>query len=300
MQSAAFHSAWVSDDGAAGGTGAVHDTFPWWSFTKTILAFTVLRLVEAGRLELDVPRPHRLYTLRQLLLHRAGVPNYGRLKAYHEAVARGEDAWSRARLLQAVEAEKLDFEPGTRWNYSNAGYLFVRDAIEEATGLPLSETLRQWVLTPLDLPSVRLATKRADFEGIFWPQLRNYDPQWVYHGCLIGTPMDAAKLLHALFRGGLLRQSSIEAIFERSTILDTAIPGRPWIRLSYALGLMCGAMGEVGRAWGHSGGGPYSANAVYHFPDLDAPLTVATFTNGEAEGPAEREVLSIAARAQGH
>jgi len=295
---AAFHSAWVVDGAAGTGTGAIFDLFPWWSFTKTIIAFAALRLVEVGTLELDAPRPHKRYTLRQLLLHRAGVPNYGGLEAYHEAVSRGEDAWPRERLFEAVNAERLDFEPGTRWNYSNVGYLFVRDAIEEAAGLPLGEVLHQLVLAPLGKSSVRLATKRADFEKIFWPQLRGYDPQWVYHGCLIGTPVDAARLLHALFRGELLQRSSIEAMLERSTTLDDAIPGRPWTKLSYALGLMSGSMAEVGRAWGHSGGGPHSANAIYHFPDLGTPITVATFTNGEAEGPAEFEVLSIALRTQ--
>lgn len=256
MRMVTFHSAWVVDGAPATSTDAILAPFPWWSFTKTVLAIAALRLIECGKLELDTPRPHEPYTLRQLLLHRAGVPNYGKLVAYHEAVARGEDAWPRARLLEAVSAEKLDFEPGTRWNYSNVGYLFVRDAIEEAAGLPLGEALHQWVLAPLDLAAVRLATKRADFEEIFWPQLRNYDPQWVYHGCLIGTPVDAARLLHALFRGDLLQHSLIETMFERSTILDEAVPGRPWTKLGYALGLMSGSMGDVGRAWGHSGSGP--------------------------------------------
>lgn len=298
MQMVVFHSAWVVDGAPAAGTGATLDPFPWWSFTKTVLAIAALRLVEAGKLELDAPRPHEPYTLRQLLLHRAGVPNYGGLAAYHEAVARGEDAWPRARLLEAVNAETLDFEPGRRWNYSNVGYLFVRDAIEGAAGLPLGEALHQWVLAPLNLSTVRLATKRADFGEIFWPQLRSYDPRWVYHGCLIGTPVDAARLLHGLFRGELLQRSSIGAMFERSTVLDEVKPDRPWTKLSYALGLMSGSMGEGGRAWGHSGGGPHSANAVYHFPDLDTPVTVATFTNQEAEGPAEFEALSIATRVQ--
>jgi CubicO group peptidase (beta-lactamase class C family) len=293
MEMVAFHSAWIAD-GEATGTGATLELFPWWSFTKTILAFAALRLVEAGKLDLDAPRPHRPYTLRQLLLHRAGVPNYGSLEAYHEAVARGEDAWPRDRLLEAVSADRLDFQPGSAWNYSNVGYLFVRDAIEEAAVLPLGPALHQWVLGPLNLSSVRLATKRADFEQVFWPQLRSYDPQWVYHGCLIGTPVDAASLLHAVFRGKLLQPSSIEAIFERSTLLGEAVSGRPWTRLSYALGLMSGSTDDVGRAWGHSGGGPHSANAIYHFPDLVRPITVATFTNAEAEGLAEFEALSIA------
>ncbi|HJP69416.1 MAG TPA: serine hydrolase domain-containing protein, partial [Sphingomicrobium sp.] len=258
-----FHSAWVVDGAPATSTDVLLPLLPWWSFTKTVLAATVLRLVERGKLELDTSRPHEPYTLRQLLLHRAGVPNYGKLAAYHEAVARGEDAWPRTRLLEAVNAEKLDFEPGTRWNYSNVGYLFARDAIERATGLPLGEALHQLVLAPLNLSAVRLASNRADFEEILWPELRNYDPQWVYHGCLIGTPVDAAKLLHGIFRGDLLQHFSIETIFERSTIFDEEVPGRPWTKLSYALGLMAGSMGDVGRAWGHSGEGPHSANAVY-------------------------------------
>jgi CubicO group peptidase (beta-lactamase class C family) len=298
MQTAAFHSAWIIDDTTATGSGACRSLFPWWSFTKTVLAAAALRLVEVGKLELDAPRPHRPYTLRQLLLHRAGVPNYGRLEAYHEAVANGEDAWPRARLLELIGAHDLEFEPGTRWNYSNVGCLFVRDAIEEAAGMPLGEALRRWVLGPLDLASVRLATKRADFGEIFWQELRSYDPRWVYHGCLIGTPEDAATLLHALFRGNLLRHSSIDVIFERTTTLDDSIPGRPWTKLSYALGLMSGSMGKVGRAWGHSGGGPNSTNAIYHFPDLDTPMTVATFSDGVEEGPAEFEALRIAAGAQ--
>jgi len=298
MQTAAFHSAWVLDDSEATGSGAILELFPWWSFTKTALAIAALRLVEAGKLALDAPRPHKPYTLRQLLLHWAGVPNYGTLEAYHEAVAKGQDAWPRARLLEAVGADELEFEPGARWNYSNVGYLFVRDAIEEAACLPLGEALDQLVLAPLGLTSARLATTRSDFEEIFWPELRNYDPGWVYHGCLIGTPVDAETLLHALFRGELLRHSSVEAMFERTTILDDAISGRPWTKLSYALGLMSGSMGELGRAWGHSGGGPHSSNAIYHFPDLGTPITVATFSNCEEEGPAEFEALRIAARSQ--
>jgi hypothetical protein len=110
--------------------------------------------------------------------------------------------------------------------------------------------------------------------------------------------MDAAKLLHGIFRGDLLQQSSIEAILERSTILDKVVPGRPWTKVGYALGLMSGSMGNVGRAWGHSGSGPHSSNAIYHFPDLDRSVTVATFADTETEGPAEFEALAIATRMQ--
>ena len=59
---------------------------PWWSFGKTVIAAAALALVRDGQLALDEPLPDRPYTLRQLLQHRAGLTEYGRLPAYHEAV----------------------------------------------------------------------------------------------------------------------------------------------------------------------------------------------------------------------
>ena len=53
---------------------------PWWSFTKTVLAAAALALVRDGRLALDEPLPGRPYTLRQLLQHRAGLTDYGRMR----------------------------------------------------------------------------------------------------------------------------------------------------------------------------------------------------------------------------
>lgn len=294
----AFHSSWVGGDGkAACSDAAALALFPWWSFSKTVLAIVALRLMEAGKLELDVPLDPNRFTLRQLLLHRAGVPNYGRLKAYHDAVANGEDAWPRAVLLDAISAQTLDFAPGTAWAYSNVGYLFVRDTIEKAANLPLDELIREWVTDPLGLMSVRLATTRADLADMFWPELKSYDPSWVYHGCLIGTPVDAARLLHAVFTGGLLRASSMDEIFARSTTLGGQMAGRPWTSHGYALGLMTGSTSGCGRAWGHTGAGPFSVNAVYHFPDLEEPITVATIARGMEEGAVETEATKIAGQA---
>jgi CubicO group peptidase (beta-lactamase class C family) len=299
MGTRSFLSAWLVDDGPPRTAGDASAIVPWWSFTKTVLAIAAMRLVEAGRLELDTPRPDKPYTLRQLLTHRAGVPNYGRLDAYHEAVARREDAWSRERLLRAVHADRLDFEPGTAWAYSNIGYLFVRDAIEEAAGQPLAEALQTLVIGPLGLDSVRLATDRSDFAEVFWPEQRTYDPRWVYHGCLIGPPVDAARLLHAVLGGELLSRDSLTAMLDRFTALGGALPGRPVTEQRYGMGFMVGRMGEAGRVFGHGGGGPGSVNTVCHFPDLARPVTVAVFTDGEDEGAAEFEALAIAQREQG-
>jgi len=258
-----------------------------------VLAICAFRLVEEGLVNLDELRPGKPFTLRQLLQHPAGVPEYGRLQSYHDAVARHDPPWFRERLLEAVDFDRLDFKPGTGWAYSNVGYLFVRDAIEQITDLNLPTALQRFVIDLLKLESVQLATTLSDFSDVHWLSSRDYDPGWVYHGCLTGTSLDAAKMLHALFRGEILRSNSLLEMLE-SHKLGGAIPGRPWTTCGYGLGLMSGRMGEVGRAIGHSGGGPCCVNAVYHFPDLRLPVTVATFTEGEEEGRAEFEAMRLA------
>lgn len=249
-------------------------------------------MVEDGRLDLDTSRPGKPYTLRQLLQHRAGVRDYGSLKAYRDAVARNAIPWSREYLLEVVGADRLNFPPGSGWAYSNIGYMFVRESIEEAIGLPLAAALRELVLEPVQASSARLAMTPSDFRNVFWPDVRTYDPRWVFHGCLIGTPIDAARVLHGLCRGQILQSSTLHAMLERHELGD-ALPGRPWTARGYGLGLMSGRMEDAGRAIGHSGGGPGCVNAVYHFPDI-TPITVAVFTEGDDEGLAEFEAASVA------
>src|SRR5262245_6833623 len=88
---------------------------PWWSFTKTALATAALRLVAGGYCRLDQQIGSHQYTLRQLLQHRAGVPNYGALASYHEAVWRNEKPWAISELFDRVAVDQLDFSPGHGW-----------------------------------------------------------------------------------------------------------------------------------------------------------------------------------------
>jgi CubicO group peptidase (beta-lactamase class C family) len=143
-------------------TSADQKRVPWWSFTKTALATAALQLVARGHFSLDDPIDGRPYTLRQLLQHRAGVPNNGGLASYREAVRLGEKPWGVEQMLDRVGADRLDFEPGRGWCYSNVGYLFVRQSIEDATGHDIGSALRHLVFDALGLDSVRLVTAVDD------------------------------------------------------------------------------------------------------------------------------------------
>lgn len=284
-----FHSYCISASGEERSEGDADACFPYWSFTKTAIAICALKLRENGAVDLDRGIDGEAYTLRQLLSHTAGLPDYGALKAYHDAVAAGDQPWSRDRLLSATLANGMLFAPGEGWSYSNVGYMLAKEHIEAASGRSFAQLVADFITTPLGLTSITLATTREQFARLHCAAAGTYHPGWVYHGCLTGNVRDAARLLHGLFSGNLLSAASL-ADMQVTRLLAGALAGRPWTECGYALGLMSGAMGESGRSVGHSGGGPSCVNAVYHFPDLREAVTGACFTDGHDEGVAETEL----------
>ena len=273
-------------------TGESRALFPWWSITKTVLAAAALRLVDEGRLSLDSPFKDRRYTLRHLLQHTAGVNTYGG-PSYHGAVAAGDPVWPVEDLLARLDADTLLFEPGNGWSYSNVGYLFVRQLIEETTGTHIDASLRKLVFEPMDLQHTRIATTLDDLGLTKWGNAKGYDPGWVYHSLLIGPPSDAVSFLRRLFARGFLSAKSARAMRQVYALGDE-VPGRPWRKTGYGLGLMIGTMVSGGQVYGHSGGGPGSTSALYCFADLPDRPIVAVFAQGNDEGIAEYEAERLA------
>ena len=257
-----------------------------------MLAAAALVLVDAGRLTLDTPRARQRYTLRQLLQHRAGVPDYGALADYHDAVGRVEPPWPVADLLARVDSHAGAAEPGASWTYSNVGYLFVRQLIEHAEGKEIGEALTRLVLMPLGIANAGLALAPDDLIGTRWGNARRYHPGWIYHGLMIGSPAAAALLLDRLLRGDLLSPASLRAM-RASFRLGEPIPGRPWQAPGYGLGLMIETTTPP-RFMGHTGGGPSSTAAVYHFPAPGAVVTASAFSPCDDPGLVEQRVVDIA------
>ena len=275
-----------------GGRLAAHEPeappVPWWSLTKAALAAAALALVDRSRLALDDPLDAGRFSLRQLLQHTAGVPEYGGLAAYHEAVRRGETPWSVDELLRRVEADRLVFPPGQGWAYSNVGYLRVRRLIEATMDTTLDEALRTLVFEPLGVPGIRIAHEPGDLDGTAWGNRARYHPGWVYHGLAVGTAADAALFVHRLLAGPFLSPPLAEAM-RQPYPLGGPIEGRPWRTAGYGLGLMVDVDSPRGLAMGHSGQGPGSVSAAYHFPGL--ARTVSAFAAVEDQGVVERAVL---------
>ena len=260
---------------------------PWWSFGKTIIAATALRLAELGRLNLDDDGSG--YSLRQVLRHEAGLKDYGALPAYHQAVAAGETPWPAGDLRRRASANTHAFPPGQGWAYSNIGYLEARQRIEAAHPGTLEAAARRLIFEPLGV-TARLAVAKDDLNGVEMGSARGYHPNWVYHGLFVGSLTEAARLLAGLLGPNSPLQAPSLAAMRQSHALPQ-FAGPVWKTPSYGLGLMRSATEGGFVAEGHTGGGPGSALAVYGREDQPGRVAAVFALEGagiEVEAEAAR------------
>jgi len=135
------------------------------SFTKQFTAMAVMLLVHDGKLRYDLPLSAvfpefpaygKTITIRNLLNHTAGLPDYEDLM---DAVKKTKgQIWSPekqihdAEVLQLLEKELYgQFAPGTKWEYSNSGYVVLGLIVAKISGKSFGEFLQERMFTPLKM-----------------------------------------------------------------------------------------------------------------------------------------------------
>jgi D-alanyl-D-alanine carboxypeptidase len=262
-----------------------------YSVTKTFLAVLCLRL----ELDLDAPLStwvddRRLpdATLRQLLHHTSGIPDYGRLPEYAAAVRDSPgEPWDDEELVARSLAGGCDFPPGAGWAYSNTGYLLVRRILEDAAPGGLAAALARELLEPLGLSSTSLALEPGDLLDLAPARSTQvgdgehdvrgrYHPRWVGHRTLASTAADQRRFWTALARGELC---------DLRVLADAVDVGREapgFARPGYGLGVMVDRGRGDGVLIGHGGGGPgYAAAAFALLRDGDDPLVAVELSGDE-------------------
>ncbi|GAB7039127.1 serine hydrolase domain-containing protein [Catenuloplanes niger JCM 9533] len=243
------------------------------STTKTFTAVTVLQLVGEGRVRLDEPIETylpglvrgegidgRAITVRQLLQHTSGLPNY-------TAVLGGDWFDIRHRyyepreLLDIALAHPANFAPGTRWEYNNTNYLLAGLIVQRVTGRPLAEEIdnriiRRAGLTETYFPPVgEQRIRGAHPRGYHRPapgeplrDITTLDPSWAWAaGQIVSTPRDINAFFGALLAGRLLGAAELAQM--RTTV---EAPGT-WAGARYGLGLFSTPLTCGGLVWGHGG-----------------------------------------------
>ncbi|HEY0795722.1 MAG TPA: serine hydrolase domain-containing protein [Acidisarcina sp.] len=128
------------------------------SVSKQITAAAMLLLQQDGKLRLDDPVGKYLpllthandITIRMLLTHTSGYPDYWPQDYLMLPMSRPT---TTEHILDTWAKGPLDFEPGTKWQYSNTNYVIAAHIIEILTGEPYLNTIERRILTPLGMKS---------------------------------------------------------------------------------------------------------------------------------------------------
>lgn len=245
------------------------------SDTKMFVATVVLQLVGEGRIELDAPVDQylpgvlrypadkvpgdpaevdgRTVTIRQLLQHTGGLPDYGADLGYVLNPIHQVFPPTPQQLIAHSLASGPAFRPGTAWGYSNTGYLLLGLVVETTTGRSLRTEIQKRIAEPLGLEHTFFAERKQrtlpdeHVHGyltravpVDWTR---FEPAvWGAAGALVSSPDDMNTFLSAVLAGELLPPAQLAAMQD-----DV-----PYLTGGYGLGLVRTPL-SCGDAWGHAG-----------------------------------------------
>lgn len=256
------------------------------SVSKSLTAAAVGLLVEAGRLDLDAPVqryaprfPEKRYpiTTRQVAGHLAGIRHY-----------RGDEFYSMRRYatvedgLAIFRDDSLEFEPGTRYQYSSYGWNLVSAVIEGASGERFLDYMRARVLRPLGLRQIvadhpdSIVSFRARWytgprDSLVNAPYVDLSYKWAGGGFLSNTE-DLAAFGQAMLAGTLLRPET----FALLTTSQRTSDGR---ETGYGIGWGTGRDAAGRRRVMHSGGSTGGTAFLILYPDEG--LVVAMLANSD-------------------
>ena len=297
-------------DTATGEPAQAGDRFRIASTTKSFVATVVLQLVGEGRLSLDDTVEHRLpgvvsgngndgsrITVRQLLQHTSGIPNYTADLPELQSVANFQagrfTAWTAPQLVALAMRHAPDFPPGTQWEYSNTNYILAGMIINKVTGHSWQQEVTRRIIRPLGL---RDTLAPVDYPYIQGPHLNGYsnfggsgpttdvtdlDPSAADSaGAIISTTADLSRFYSALLGGRLLRPAQLAEM--RTTVRAAALDA-VWPGVSYGLGLMRIPLTCGGAYYSHAGDLP--GYTTRDGVSADGRRVVVVETTGDGSAP---------------
>ncbi|MEV7079590.1 serine hydrolase domain-containing protein [Streptomyces sp. NPDC093516] len=266
------------------------------STAKAFSGAVALRLVEEGVLSLDstigrtlprLPRAWKAVTLRQLLNHTSGLPDFSEDPEFRALLL--EDprrTFDPHRLLDFVADEPLRFRPGSQYRYSNSDNIAVALMAEAATRWPYEDLLKRIVYRPLGLRDTSLPRGYEMPE----PYMHGYAVEppaapedvseaisasgvWAAGG-IVSTPRDMTRFIRGYAAGRLTSEAVLRE--QRRWIEGASEPAGPG-RNRAGLGIFRYDT-RCGTVLGHTGNFPGYTQLIAATPDGRKSLTVSLTT----------------------
>jgi CubicO group peptidase (beta-lactamase class C family) len=286
------------------------------SISKSVTAWGVMKLVQDGRIGLDDPASLHLrrwsfpesrfdadaVTVRQLLSHSAGLP-LGALGVHLHP----EDPLPPLPESLSAEDARLLWEPGSSFAYSNLGYAVLELLVEDVTGRPFEEYMRDQVLLPLGMQD----------SGFTWDKGRHRDmpvgydlrgrpvPPFLYptaaSGGLLSTLEDVGRFVAAGMTGHgggpgapVLSRQSVEELLAHQEPISGLFSV---VAESYGLGVFVETVGQGRKAVWHGGQGKGWMTHFHAVPETGDGIVI--LTNSQRSWPFMALVLTEWARWRG-
>lgn len=195
------------------------------SITKQFTAASILLLEERGKLKIDdpvskympdAPAAWSKITIYNVLTHTSGIPSFTGFPDYRSSEWKDTNP---TELVARFRDKPLDFEPGTKFFYSNSGYVLLGYLIEKISGQSYGDFLQQNIFTPLGMTATGIDSNAA----ILHQRAQGYrrSPHGIEHdgyismtipfsaGALYSTTGDLLKWEQGLFGGKVLKSESL-------------------------------------------------------------------------------------------
>lgn len=240
-------------DVATGRPNRTSSTYHMASMGKQFTALALLMLRDEGKLSLDDPigkhfpelaRFGPTLTVRQLLHHTSGIPDYYDDSTGYRRLLEISPAPDNIDIVKLLAAWGEAKPAGTEFSYSNAGYDLLGSLVEKLSGMSLDQFLRQRVFGPAGMASSFSMPNDARFADS--SRSRGYDRtrgRWVADdfdpfdklvgsGSVYSSVEDLYRYDQALYGDGLVKQSELREMYEPIQLKDgTVVPyGFGWRR----------------------------------------------------------------------
>ncbi|MCU0338614.1 MAG: beta-lactamase family protein [Spirosomaceae bacterium] len=275
------------------------DIFELASVSKQFTAMIVMMLQERGKLQYDDPIsqyvqvPYPNITIRHLLTHTSGLPDYQDIMDKHWDKTKVADNPAIIQYLNRYAPPAL-FAPNEKYEYSNTGYVLLASIAEKASGRDFIELCREWIFRPLQMTDtdIRTLEAKAQVKNFAAGHLKNEQGQYInankFHasdytvwlgnrkgpGRISSTAQDLLKWDQALYTQRLVSAKTLEQAFSPHKLNNGTVS-------NYGFGWDIQKDANGGRVVSHTGDNPGYKTIIVRL--LDQQKTVIVLNNNAHE-----------------